>query len=98
MGTWIERDVKEKLTEDWLHSTPLLLEQRVHPARGENARRRPEAQIVHVLGVSSHPCTTPAGMMMMSPGLTAFFTPSYAMPPQVGPFKSGEGLWRPLTM
>src|SRR5262245_49427068 len=33
-----------------LHSTPLLLEHRVHPARRENARRGPEAQIVHVLG------------------------------------------------
>src|SRR5436309_2322471 len=33
-----------------LHSTPLLLEHRVHPASGENARRGPEAQIVHMLG------------------------------------------------
>src|SRR6266850_2506395 len=42
--------------------------------------------------MSSHPCTTPAGMMMMSPGFTAFFTTSYAMPLHVGPFNSGEGL------
>src|SRR5215510_11906662 len=31
-------------------STPSLLKHRVHPARVENAWRRPEAQIVHVLG------------------------------------------------
>src|SRR5262245_324713 len=31
-------------------STPLLLKHRVHIACVENARRRPEAQIVHVLG------------------------------------------------
>src|SRR5262249_60325170 len=31
-------------------STPSLPKHRVHPARVENARRRPEAQIVHVLG------------------------------------------------
>src|SRR5258708_5083072 len=27
----------------------LLLEHRMRPARGENARRRPEAQVIHVL-------------------------------------------------
>ena len=33
-----------------------------------------------------------AGMMMMSPGLTTFFTTFKAMPPHVGPLSSGDRL------
>ena len=74
-----------------------VLQHRMLPACRENARRRPEAQIIHVIG-NVGPCNDTGRDDDDVADLHFFLTLPYATPPQVGPFRSGEGLWRPLTM